>query len=426
MLYSLKEVIMQGKDYVNFILEDIDSIKNFIGEISNEMLEYIVNHPKSKFILFYKYLTHSDLATFGKATRPNSLDKNLLYYIDEKEMENIEEKTEKPFQTAHQSCIGLKKDFYDLVGLPQPRDNDPYLINDYMNVYLVNNNLKYFTSKYTKEVFEKLHKQIRTSVIRNWDFDNLNVKLSNGEFTPINLHCAVHGLGMSEDKEFHKLRHHMFKGDTFILLAELEKDSKNLFILFEKNPIFFSIIGETNKEYEKYQALLRKRLIDKTLSKENAVADIPIDEEVTRQQQATWRKMLAKEMMGYTQIDGQIFCPFTYITADFNKLGSLFVASHIKGFKDPNTSNEEKYDINNGLMLCANADALFDKHLITISENKELIFSFLLDGDIRLKSQLLLMQPIFQPILNESRMKYLNYHREIFKKLEADRKTYKI
>ena len=44
---------MQGKDYVSFILEDIDSIKNFIGETSNEMLDYIVNNPKSKFILFY-------------------------------------------------------------------------------------------------------------------------------------------------------------------------------------------------------------------------------------------------------------------------------------------------------------------------------------------------------------------------------------
>jgi predicted restriction endonuclease len=73
--------------------------------------------------------------------------------------------------------------------------------------------------------------------------------------------------------------------------------------------------------------------------------------------------------------------------------------------------------------LCANADALFDKHLITISETKELIFSFLLDNDSRLKSQLLLMQPIFQPILNEKRMEYIAYHREQFKKLEVIRKT---
>lgn len=414
---------MNGKDYVNFLLDDVDKIKEFIAEISGHMFDYINAHQTSKFVLFYKYLTHSDLATFGKSTRPNTLDKNLLYYIDETEMEKIEKNTNKPFQTAHQSCIGLKQEFYKLARLPQPRENDPYLINDYMNVYLVNENMQYFSSKYTSQVFKKLNKRITAGATRNWDFDKLNVALLNAEFTPISLHCAVHGLGMSEDIEFHKLRHHLFKGDTFILLAELNGHSNNLFILLEKNPIFFSIIGETNKEYEDYQKQLRKRLVNKTLGRDNAIDINNIDDEVTRQQQSAWRKMLAKEMMGYTQIDEQVFCPFTYITANFNKLSALFVASHIKGFKDPNTSNEEKYDINNGLLLCANADALFDKHLITISETKELIFSFLLDNDSRLKSQLLLMQPIFQPILNEKRMEYIAYHREQFKKLEVIRKT---
>lgn len=414
---------MNGKDYVNFLLDDIDKIKEFIAEISGHMFDYINAHQTSKFVLFYKYLTHSDLATFGKSTKPNTLDKNLLYYIDEREMEKIEKNTNRTFQTAHQSCIGLKQEFYKLVGLPQPRENDPYLINDYMNVYLVNENMQYFSSKYTSQVFAKLNKRITASAAKNWDFDKLDVVLSNAEFTPISLHCAVHGLGMSEDIEFHKLRHHLFKGDTFILLAELNGRSNNLFIILEKNPIFFSIIGETNKEYEDYQKQLRKRLVNKTLGKDNAIDINNIDDEVTRQQQSAWRKMLAKEMMGYTQVDEQVFCPFTYITANFNKLSALFVASHIKGFKDPNTSNEEKYDINNGLLLCANADALFDKHLITISETKELMFSFLLDNDTRLKSQLLLMQPIFQPILNEKRMEYIAYHREQFKKLELIRRT---
>lgn len=292
-----------------------------------------------------------------------------------------------------------------------------------MNVFVVNKNLHYFTSYYTKLVFDKLEKKISKTAKKNWDFDNLDLALSNNLFTPITLHCAVHGLGVSADADFHKLRHHLFKGDTFILLAELkESGENNLFILLEKNPIFFSIIGESNKEYEKYQLQLRKRLVDKTIIKEN-IADETEIEEVTRQQQAAWRRMLANEMMGYTQIDNQVFCPFTYITADYENLGALFIASHIKGFKDPNTENDEKYDINNGLLLCANADALFDKHLITINDKKELVFSFLLDNDIKLKSNLLLLQPIFKPILNEKRMAYLKYHREVFEKLEKVRKT---
>ena len=410
-----------SRDYVNFILADREKICEFVEKISYEMFQYINTKKESKFVLFYKYLTHSDLATFGKATRPNSHHKNLLYYINESEMSNIEDRTRRPFQTAHQSCIGLMQELYDMVGLPQPRENDPYLINQFMNVLLVNENIEYFSSKYTKKVFDKLGKNINPRSERYWKFDELDIELTDSKFTPINLHCAVHGLGMAMDEDFHKLRHHLFKGDTFILLFELGKEN-NMFILLEKNPVFYSLIGETNSAYVKYQQRTRQRLINSALARSNAVEETSLEDEVTRQQQSAWRNMLANEMMGYTQVNNQVFCPLTYITADFENLGALFIASHIKGFSDVNTLNEEKYDINNGLLLSANADALFDKHLITISENKELVFSYLLDGDDRLKNQLLLLQPIFKPILNEKRMQYLAYHRQVFERKEQERK----
>lgn len=411
-----------GKSYTSFILEDQNTIIDFVGQISTEMYDYIEEHQRdSRFVLFYKHLTHSDLATFGKATHPNSHEKNLLYYIKTDDMLEVERKTNKPFQTAHQSCIGLKMELYDLVGLPQPRETDPYAINDYMDVYVVNNNMKYFTSLYTQKVFDKLGKEVNPRS-RAWDFNNLDVRLSDGQFTPIDLHVAVHGLGMEQDTDFHKIRHHLFKGDTLVLLFELPNDGseKKMYLLFEKNPIFFSLIGEVNAAYVRYQERIRRRLINRVTGRTNAVEDLT--DEVTRQEQAAWRNMLANEMMGYTQESRQIFCPLTYITVDFDKLGSLFVASHIKGFSDPNTTNEEKYDVNNGLLICANADALFDKHLITINENKEIEFSFLLDDDIRLKTQLLLMQPIFKPILNEKRMQYLAYHKSVFDAKELERR----
>ena len=61
--------------------------------------------------------------------------------------------------------------------------------------------------------------------------------------------------------------------------------------------------------------------------------------------------------------------------------------------------------------------------MITISENKELVFSFLIDNDFELKSKLLLLQPIFKIILNDERMKYLEDHRRIFKEKEDKRKS---
>lgn len=404
-------------------MDNKEEVRDFVENISPEMSDYIERNPQSEFVLFYKYITHSDIGTFGKATAPNSHDKNLLYYLKTNEMLDIESITKKPFQTAHQSCIGLKEKLYDMVGLPQPRLVDQYLINDFMNVYLVNKNLEYFTSEYTQKIFNLLGKSINPRS-RSWDFNNLNLKLSDGEFTPIELHCAVHGLGVAgADDEFHKLRHHIFRGDTFVLLFELTEKEKNMFILLEKNPAFYSILGKINKSYEEHLKRVRKRLVDQKKYVPNNLDPMKsfIDDEITRRQQAAWRKMLANEMMGYTQIDGRVFCPLTYIGADFESLGALFVASHIKGFSDPETTNEEKYDINNGMLLSANADALFDKHLISIDENKNLVFSYLLSDDI-LKQQLLLLHPIFAPILNENRMKYLKYHYQVFQKKEEERK----
>ena len=411
----------RGKQYTNFLLNETDKITDVVEEISSKMAEYIKSAKDSTFVLLYKYINHSDLATFGKATKPNMLEKNYLYYLTVKEMQQIQEETETAFQTAHQSCISLSEEFYKQTGLPNPRTVDTYPLNNYSSVYLVNENMEYFTSEYTQKVLKKLGKL--DSV--NWNFDELDIELSKDDWkTPIQISCAVHGLGTGADTAFHKLRHHIFKSDTFVILYEHNKEGDNIFILLEKNPAFFSVLGLVNKSYYSYMETMRKRVVGSAQQKYNAVEQTTLEQEdeVTRQQQSKWRNMLAKEMMGYTQVDGQVFCPFTYITADFNELGPLFVASHIKGFADPNTTNEEKYDIYNGLLLCANADALFDKHLISVDQDKNLVFSFTIDKDPMLKQRLYLMQPIFQAVLNDKRMEYLKYHKAEFDRLEIERK----
>ena len=334
-------------------------------------------------------------------------------------MEQIENETNKPFQTAHQTCIGLSSDFYSITNLPNPRTVDTYLINNYCSIYLVNDSLEYFCSEYTKKIFKILNKQV------SWNFEQLDITLDKDNWiTPIEISCAVHGLGTSDNEEFHKLRHHIFKSDTFIILYEKNKAKNNIYILLEKNPAFFSVLGEANKSYYRYMQALRKRVVNNAQQIDNAISDTIIkgEDPITRQQQSKWRLMLAKEMMGYTAVEGQVFCPFTYITADFTELGPLFKASHIKGFSDENTTNEEKYDLNNGLLLSASADALFDKHLITVDQDKNLVFSFVLDNNLVLKQRLCLLQPIFQPVLNDKRMEYLKYHKAVFDQLEIERR----
>ncbi|WP_232256528.1 HNH endonuclease [Helicobacter pylori] len=241
--------------------------------------------------------------------------------------------------------------------------------------------------------------------------------LNNQDFTPIELRQAVHGIGMAEDVEFDRLRHNLFKNDLLYLLIEKTQTKKNLFIMPFKNPLFFSLLGITNSKWQIYQ--------EQKLKRENNLAaksSTPFQEEkIQRQHQNKWREALAFEMMNYTTIDRSVFCPLTYIEADFDDMKTLFRASHIKGYSD--CDEEEKYDINNCLLLVANADALFDKHFITIDENKRLKFSYLLENNHKLKSQLNLNNGIFKDILNDRRMQYLAYHRKIFEEKEQERKA---
>ena len=41
-----------GRNYTSFILDNLDSITNFVGQISSEMLESIENNNNSRFVLF--------------------------------------------------------------------------------------------------------------------------------------------------------------------------------------------------------------------------------------------------------------------------------------------------------------------------------------------------------------------------------------
>lgn len=232
-------------------------IQEVFADKSIFISKYLENST-SEFVLYYKYLTHSDLPTFGKATRPNNLQKNLLYYLTVQEMKEIEDRNNKPFETAHQSNIGLPKSFWKDLGMVDPREtvnsNNSSLkqINNYADVFLVNDLLQFFTCEYTIKIFKKLGKENYSK--NEWKNSSVDLNIDfTKDLTPIELNHAVHGIGISTDKEFHKLRHHMFKNDILFLLIEKRSNgSKNLFIAPSKNPAFYTLIGESNIMWEKY------------------------------------------------------------------------------------------------------------------------------------------------------------------------------
>ncbi len=407
-------------------VENFEEIQEIIIDKSQSLYDYMDKYKDSEYILYYKMLSHSDLPNFAKMKNNESLDKNLLYYLNTKEMQEIEQRENRKFEVAKQSNIGISIRFWKDLDMPNPRDSvkerkatrkNHLKINDYAKVFLVNDVLENFHFEDTLKIFEKLHKNFNP---KQFNANTMSYQIFNDQnFTPIELHQAVHGIGMTQDAEFDKLRHNLFKNDLLYFLIEKAQTQKNLFIMPFRNPLFFSLLGVTNSKWQIYQ--------EQKLKRENNLAiksSTPFQEEkMQRQHQNKWREALAFEMMNYTTIDRSVFCPLTYIEADFDDMKTLFRASHIKGYSD--CDEEEKYDIDNGLLLVANADALFDKHFITIDENKQLKFSYLLENNHKLKSQLNLNNGIFKDILNDRRMQYLAYHRKIFEQKEQERKTKK-
>ena len=399
----------------NNLVYNTDKIRDYIMYKSDAMSNYLTEHQNDEFILLVKQISHSDLTSAGKRTKVEQpFSKNYLYYLTADEMEKMDQIDGRPFVTAHQSNIGIPKNIiYDFLSVSDPDESgdEHFKINDYCDVFLVNDTLKYFTIDYSFKVFEKLNK------VPNWNKDEFKFDLQ-GDFTPIDLSIAAHGIGVSANIEFDKLRRSIFKSDTMMLLLSKDKANKlKMFIMFEKNPSFFTLIGEGNKSWEKYLEQNNKQEMFELLKQDKLSAG---EYEKTRNNQNKWRILLAEEMMGYTTNENEVFCPLTYITANFDNAGTLFRASHIKGFADCNV--DEAFDINNGIIMVANADALFDKHLITIEDDGTITFSYLIEKNAKLKQELRLNEKVFKAILNDERKKYLEYHRGVFKAKEELRK----
>lgn len=225
---------MPNKNSTIFFEQQVE-IEQYIGNRSERMLAYMKEHSKSRFTLWHKTLTHSDLTNRGKRNgNKEGLDRNLLYYLSVKEMMNIQNNSEKEFESAKQSNIGLKEEFYNDLGIPrlkrrngpQETQHEKVVLNDFVDVFIVNETAKYFTMPYTKMVLKALGKDAD-----KWkDEDSISLK-RGAQFTEIQITQAIHGLGTSSDIEFHKLRLSMFLNDTIIFLIEHCEGRNKLFIL---------------------------------------------------------------------------------------------------------------------------------------------------------------------------------------------------
>ena len=89
-----------------------------------------------------------------------------------------------------------------------------------------------------------------------------------------------------------------------------------------------------------------------------------------------------------------------------NKSYPVLIASHIKPYVK--CEENERFDVNNGLLLSKNLDNLFDSGWISFGNDGTVICSKNLDKRIKLELEKYKLEKKY---LNEARLKYLEYHR---------------
>ena len=106
-------------------------------------------------------------------------------------------------------------------------------------------------------------------------------------------------------------------------------------------------------------------------------------------------------------------CPITKIDAK-----SILISSHIKPWKYSN--DEERLDVENGILLSPNLDSLFDRFLISFLEDGKMIISTKLSKENRLRIGI---NYDVRLEVTKGMEKYLNFHREKFYEKQKHTKT---
>ena len=403
------------------VLVDLDSVVN---ELSVNNLTELLKIAKeaNEVLLIEKFITFADVRTNRKKAyvssdknKPNAFSDaeiakrasiNIGFYTTAEEMIAFEKKhkTKKVFfNQTKQNSIYVPSAFYSFFSIPDAtkHQNDSsfaqYLIGDYdIETFLCNNPISnYFNKELTKKTYEAL----------NRDKEAVSLSLDKGSFTKTSLHITPHGLGTTEDGQFELLRQNVFAKDKIIVLCVKSGSGRKVYISFFRNPKFFILNNLFNKDY------VLARYSEEQKSKTG---------EEGRVGQSKWRDELAELSIGLQNSDDYYAkCPFTGIKVKYPEESAFLRASHIKAFSKCKTADgkidiEEAYDINNGFLVIADVDALFDKYLLSVNPHTgEICKSPILTSEVitHLKLKNKIDDPRFK-----NKEKYLEIHYNEFLK----------
>ena len=121
----------------------------------------------------------------------------------------------------------------------------------------------------------------------------------------------------------------------------------------------------------------------------------------------TEKSMLVSARVGQGQFRQRLFEQWDGCAVTGYMMPAMLVASHIKPWRS--STNTERLDPNNGLLLLANLDKAFDRGFISFEDNGQIIISIQLE-----RPQVLGISQQMRLAVREQNIKYLQYHRELY------------
>jgi len=221
-------------------------------------------------------------------------------------------------------------------------------------------------------------------------------------------HFYYTGEGQVGDMEF-------IRGNRAI--RDHSQNGKSIYLFFYVRPAYVQYHGEMNcVDYEIIRTHDRERntrdairfiLENKT---EAAPAVMKVGERTPRYNppNKTERQGLVTSRVGQGYYRQEIINKFDGKCAVTGcNLKEILIASHIVPWRD--CTDDERLDVENGLLLSPNYDALFDKHLISFDEDGKLIKSDLLSDEEL--DNLFIVENV-KIVITDGMQKYLESHRE--------------
>lgn len=166
---------------------------------------------------------------------------------------------------------------------------------------------------------------------------------------------------------------------------------------------------KNSKQYSNLKSALKKYKYFITAKENNLVDDI----EAIRKDRTiseTQKELLTFARIGHGKYRKDLIELGGKCSVSECNMTDLLIASHIKPWSE--SSNEEKLDRYNGLLLLPNYDKLFDKHLISFDDDGKIIISSQIKEEEYKVLGISANDKLFK-ILPENKP-YLKIHREIF------------